>query len=159
MVGVQGGQDIDAEQPDRDAAAADFVRRFEEFWAAPSRDRLAAIMAPDARLVAPMTPTTRTLEDGWQSFAQLLALLPGLSATVHRWRATTDGALTEFTLSGTAGGGPISWDAVDRFVLRPDGLATERISYFDSAPIALTVAPRPRVWPSFARSQLSRARR
>jgi hypothetical protein len=62
--------------------------------------------------------------------------------------------LIEFTLSGTAGGGPISWHAVDRFVLGEDGLATERISYFDSMPIVLTVARRPRAWPGFLRSRL-----
>lgn len=156
---MQGGQEIDAEKPDREQAAEDFVRRFEEFWAAPSRDRLAAIMAPDSRLVAPMTPTTHNLEDGWNSFAQLLELLPGLTTTVHRWGTTADGVLIEFTLSGTAGGAAIAWDAVDRFTLRPDGLATERISYFDSAPLALTVARRPQVWPSFARNQLARLRR
>ena len=156
---MQGGQDIDVDQPDRQAAAADFVRRFEEFWAAPSRDLLAKVITPDARLVAPMTPTTHNLDDGWQSFADLLELMPGLAPTVHRWGATSDGVLIEFTISGTAGGKPISWDAVDRFTLRSDGLATERITYFDSAPIALTVAGRPNVWPGFARAQLSRIRR
>jgi hypothetical protein len=156
---VQGGRDIDAEHSDRQASAADFVRRFEEFWAAPSRELLAKVIAPDARLVAPMTPTTHTLDDGWRSFSQLLELMPGLSPTVHRWGATSDGVLIEFTLSGAAAGKPISWDAVDRFTLRADGLATERITYFDSVPIALAVAGRPRVWPSFARSQLARARR
>jgi len=147
----------DAQHLDHDAAA-DFVRRFEEFWAAPSRERLAATLAPNTRLVAPMNPTTHTFEEGWQVFANLLELLPGLSATVHRWGATSDGVLIEFTLTGTAGGKPISWDSVDRFTLDADGLATERITYFDSAPIALTVARRPRAWPSFARSQLNRAR-
>lgn len=142
-----------------DEAAADFVRRFEEFWAAPSHASLAATIAPNARLVAPMNPTTHTLDKGWQAFAGLLELIPDLSATVHRWGPTDDGVLIEFTLSGTAGGGPISWDSVDRFTLDDDGLATERITYFDSVPIALTVARRPRVWPSFARAQLSRARR
>jgi hypothetical protein len=142
-----------------DDAAADFVRRFEEFWAAPSRERLAAVLAPEVLLVAPMNPTTRNFEDGWRGFAEILELLPGLEATVHRWGATEDGVLIEFTLSGTAGGGPISWTAVDRFTLGPDGRATERISYFDSAPIALTVARRPRAWPGFVRSQLNRARR
>jgi hypothetical protein len=142
-----------------DEAAADFVRRFEEFWDTPSRERLAATIAPDARLIAPMNPTTGTLDEGWQAFAGLLELMPGLSATVHRWGATDDGVLIEFTLSGTTGGGPISWTAIDRFTLNEDGLATERITYFDSVPIALTVARRPRVWPRFARAQLSRARR
>lgn len=145
-----------SEQPDREAGAEDFVRRFSEFWEAPSHERLAAVLAPEVRLVAPMNPTTHTLDDGWQSFARLLELIPDLSATVHRWGATDDGVLIEFTLAGTAGGGPISWVAVDRFTLRDDGLATERITYFDSVPIALTIARRPRAWPGFARAQLRR---
>lgn len=142
-----------------DSAAADFVRRFAEFWTAPSPEGLETVLAPQVRLVAPMTPTTHTLEEGQRTFVELLELIPDLSAEVHRWGATADGVLIEFTLSGNAGGGPISWHAVDRFALGEDGLATERISYFDSAPIALTVARRPRVWPGFARVQLRRLRR
>lgn len=142
-----------------ESAAADFARRFAEFWAAPSPERLDAVLAPRVRLVAPMTPTTHTLEEGKRTFAELFELIPDLTAEMHRWGATADGVLIEFTLSGTAGGGPISWHAVDRFVLGEDGLATERISYFDSAPVALTVARRPRAWPGFARVQLRRLRR
>lgn len=142
-----------------DSAAADFARRFAEFWVSPSPERLDTVLAPRVRLVAPMMPTTHTLDDGRRAFADLFELIPDLTAEVHRWGATADGVLIEFTLSGTAGGRPISWHAVDRFVLGDDGLATERISYFDSAPIGLTVARRPRAWPSFARAQLRRLRR
>lgn len=145
--------------PAGESAAADFARRFAEFWAAPSPERLDTVLAPQVRLVAPMTPTTHTLEEGKRTFADLLELIPDLTGEVHRWGATADGVLIEFTLSGSAGGGPISWHAVDRFVLGEDGLATERISYFDSAPIVLTVARRPRAWPSFGRVQLRRLRR
>jgi hypothetical protein len=142
-----------------ESSAADFARRFAEFWAAPSPERLETMLAPRVRLFAPMTPTTHTLEDGKRVFADLFELVPDLTGEVHRWGATADGVLIEFTLSGTAGGGPISWHAVDRFVLGEDGLATERISYFDSAPIALTVARRPRAWAGFGRVQLRRLRR
>ena len=62
--------------------------------------------------------------------------------------------LIDFTLSGTAGGAPISWRAVDRFVIGEDGLATERVSHFDSLPLILTVARRPRAWPALVRSRL-----
>jgi hypothetical protein len=142
-----------------ESAAADFTRRFAEFWAAPSPERLETVLAPQVRLVAPMTPTTHTLEEGKRTFGELLELIPDLTAEVHRHGATADGVLIEFTLGGSAGGGPISWHAVDRFVLGEDGLATERISYFDSAPIALAIARRPRAWPDFARIQLRRLRR
>jgi hypothetical protein len=138
--------------------AADFARRFAEFWAEPDPERLGRVLAERVRLVAPLTPTTQTLEDGRQTFAGLLELIPDLRGEVHRWGATADGVLIEFTLSGSAGGGPISWRAVDRFVLGEDGLATERVSYFDPTPIALTVGRRPRAWPRFLRAQLRRFR-
>jgi len=139
--------------------AADFVRRFGEYWQAPSPEGLATLLAPKVRLVAPMTATTHTLADGQRAFGELFELIPGMTAEVHRWGATEDGVLIEFTISGTAGGKPISWDAVDHFVLDEDGLATERVSYFDSAPIALAVARRPRAWPAFVRNQIRQLRR
>lgn len=139
-----------------EVAAADFVSRFAEYWRAPTAAGLDGVLAERVRLVAPMTPTTHTLEDGKRAFTALFELIDGLTAEVHRWGATDDGVLIEFTLSGIAGGRPISWDAVDRFVVGDDGLATERVSYFDSIPVALTAARRPRAWPAFLRSRLRR---
>jgi hypothetical protein len=149
---------VNAASPGGAEAATDFARRFAEFWADPDPGRLDAILAERVRLVAPMTPTTHTLEEGRRTFVGLFELIPDLHGEVHRWGATADGVLIEFTLSGTVGGRPISWRAVDRFVLGENGLATERVSYFDSAPIALTVARRPRAWPRFLRAQLRRIR-
>jgi SnoaL-like domain len=143
----------------RAALAADFAARFAEYWSAPTPERLDMVLADRVRLLAPMVPATDTLEEGRRAFAALFALIPDLKGEVHRWGATADGVLIEFTLSGTTGGAPISWHAVDRFVLGDDGLATERVSYFDSAPIALAVARRPRAWPAFARSRLRSRRR
>lgn len=115
--------------------AADFARRFAEYWSAPTPERLDTVLAERVRLVAPMTPTTDTLADGKRTFATLLEQIPDLTAEVHRWGASADGVLIEFTLSGTAGESQVSWTAVDRFVLGDDGLATERVSYFDPASI------------------------
>jgi hypothetical protein len=143
----------------RDAAAADFAARFAEYWRAPTPQGLDAVLAEEVRLVAPVTPTIYTLAEGQRAFAELFELISGMTAEVHRWGATADGLLIEFTISGSAGGKPISWPAVDRFVLGEDGLATERVSYFDSGPIALTVASRPRAWPGFLRSRLRQLRR
>jgi ketosteroid isomerase-like protein len=142
-----------------DDRAADFVRRFTEFWQAPVVERLDTLLAPDARLSAPMVPTTYGLEAGKRSFADLFELIPEMTAEVHRWGATSDGVLIEFTVRGSAGGAPISWQSVDRFVLDDDGLATERFTYFDSLPLLLTAARRPRAWPAFARSRIKQMRR
>ena len=136
--------------------AADFVARFEEFWRAPDPPRLDQVIAPRVRLSAPLTATTQTREEGIQAFADLFELVRGIQVEVHRWGATSDGVLIEFTITGEAGGGPISWDAVDRFVVGEDGLATERVSYFDSVPLALTLGRRPRAWPPFLRQRLRR---
>jgi hypothetical protein len=133
---------------------AEFVERFTAYWRAPTPQGLEAVLAPRVRLVAPLTATTHTREEGIRAFAALFELVEGMSAEVHRWGPTADGVLIEFTVTGKAGGRPISWHAVDRFVIGEDGLANERVSYFDSAPLALTLARRPRAWPAFLRGRL-----
>lgn len=136
--------------------AADFVERFRAYWRAPSVAGLETLLAPDVRLVAPMTPTTHTLEEGKRAFAGILALTPDLTGDVHRWGASDDGVLIEFTLSGSVAGTPVSWRAVDHIVLGDDGLARERVSYFDSTPLILNVLRHPRTWPAFLRSRVGR---
>jgi ketosteroid isomerase-like protein len=138
------------------SAAADFAERFAAYWRAPSLDGLDALLAPEVLLLAPMTPRTQSLAEGKQVFATLFRLVPDLTGVVHRWGETEDGLLIEFTLSGTVGGAPVSWDAVDRFVLREDGLATVRVNYFDSARLSAALARRPRAWPALLRSRLGR---
>lgn len=139
--------------------AADFIRRFAEFWQAPAPERLDTVLAPNARLSAPMISTTYGLEAGRQAFADLFELIPDMTTEVHSWGATADGVLIEFTVRGSAGGAPISWQGVDRFVLDENGLATQRFTYFDSLPLMLTLMRRPRVWPWFARSRIKQMRR
>jgi len=47
----------------------------------------------------------------------------------------------EFTFTATVGGGPLSWDSVDRFIFR-DGQAVERISFFQDSGVVLRHARR-----------------
>ncbi len=121
--------------------AADFIRRFSEFWRSPAPERLNMLLAAE------------------RSFSDVFALVSGMTAEVHRWGATSDGVLIEFTVRGTAGGAPISWPSVDRFVLNEEGLATERFTYFDSLPLALTVVRRPKTWRGFIRGRIRQLRR
>ncbi|MET0559091.1 MAG: nuclear transport factor 2 family protein [Solirubrobacterales bacterium] len=134
--------------------AADFAARFAAYWRAPSVAGLDALLAPDVRLVAPLTRTSEGLAEGKRAFAAILALVPDLTAEVHRWGPTEDGVLIDFTLSGSVGGTAVSWPAIDRIVLGEDGLARERVSRFDSLPLVLAVARSPRAWLPFARSRL-----
>jgi hypothetical protein len=130
---------------------ADFAERFATYWQAPSVEGLDNLLAPDVELIAPLTRTTRGLPEGKAVFARLLRLLPDLTGVVHRWGPTEDGLLIEFTLSATAGGASFSWDAVDRFVLREDGLAAVRVNYFDSAKLIGKIAASSRAWPVILR--------
>ena len=45
------------------AAADDFAKRFAEYWSHPTVEGLRAILRDDVRLVAPLTPTTESLEE------------------------------------------------------------------------------------------------
>lgn len=130
----------------------DFVERFERWWSDPDPDRLGEILAEDVRLIQPIAPDTQTRADGIEAFRRLFRFMPDLRGTVHDSAVEGDVIFIHFTLAGTYGGRPISWDAVDRFVLGDDGLATERVSFFDSQPLALQMLLRPRGWPQFARS-------
>ncbi len=139
-------------------AAADFVDRFSTFWRAPAVERLGTVIAADAKLSAPMVPTTYGLEAGQRTFAELFELIENMTAEVHRWGATFDGVMIEFTVRGTVAGAPVSWDAVDRFTLNDAGLATERATYFDPLPLMGSVARRPRTWPKLVSSRLKQLR-
>lgn len=118
------------------AAADEFVHRFATYWQAPDPHKLDTVLADDVRLVTPRMPTTDGLAAAIEGFTGLFELIPDLTGQVHRWGPHPDGVFIEFTLSGTLGGGPVSWRAIDAFDVGPDGLATKRVSFFDPAPIA-----------------------
>jgi hypothetical protein len=132
-----------------DAAAA-FVEGFAKSWAAPTVESHSALWHDDIVLIQPLMPKAVGRRACEEEFARLFRLIPDLHATVHRWAAADpDVVFIEFTLAGTFGARPIEWEAVDRFVLR-DGLARERVSYFDSMPLAIEMALRPRGWRQLA---------
>jgi hypothetical protein len=131
---------------------SDFAERFERWWSDPDPDRLGEILANEVRLIQPVVPETHTLADGIAAFRRLFRFIPDLRGTVHESAEEGGTVFIHFTLSGTYGGKPISWDAVDRFVVGDDGRATERISYFDSQPLAIQMLLRPRGWLQLARS-------
>jgi ketosteroid isomerase-like protein len=139
-----------------ESAAQAWVEGFAQGWRAPAgSDEFAAhfrtLLDPDVRLIQPRLPTTV----GYRAFAEqfarpLFALIPDLHAEVERWAARGDTIYIELTLRGTLGGRPFSLRACDRIILR-DGVAVERESYFDPAPLLIAIATNPRAWPRFLR--------
>ena len=111
--------------------AARFVEGFADGWGRSDLDALLSLLTDEIVLKQPMLPTTRGKEAARKAFTRLFTAFPGLRGTVHDWVARDDVLYIHFTLSCDFGGRELSWPAVDRFVLR-DGLALERINYFDS---------------------------
>jgi SnoaL-like domain len=122
--------------------AGQFVARFERFWSQPNPEDLRSILTDDVRLVQPLSPVTHGIEAACASFRTLFAQFPDLRATVDRWRGDDTCVFIEFRLHGSLGRWPIEWPAVDRFTLRGDR-ACERVSYFDSLPLALRMLRHP----------------
>jgi ketosteroid isomerase-like protein len=143
--------------------AGSWVEAFAEGWRSPAgpdafADHFEVWVTEDVRMVQPQVPTAVGRQAFREEFARpIFAIIPDLHATVDGWAARGNQVLIEFTLEGTLGGRTLRWSAVDRVTLR-DGLAAERVSYFDPLPILLAVASRPRAWPSFIRMQASQLR-
>jgi hypothetical protein len=122
------------------------VEQFAEAWRAPELDFHESLWAPDIALIQPLMGELHGKAECRAGFGRLFELVPDIHGVVHRWATDGEAIFIEFTLSGTFGGKELSWSAVDRFFLDEDGLIVERISYFDSAPLALKMALRPRGW-------------
>jgi SnoaL-like domain len=129
-----------------------FARGFADYWAAPSADGLAALLADDVRLVQPMSRPAIGIEGAKRWFAGVAAAIPDIHAEVDRWSATGEYLFIDFRLIGTVGGRRVEWPAVDRFVLGDDNRATERVSYFDPTPLLLAGLRSPRGWIQLVRA-------
>src|ERR1700681_3570476 len=125
--------------------AAAFAARFAETWSTPDLAKHEALWSDDIVLIQPMMGTLHGRQACRESFQRLFAVVPDLHADVHRVGHAKQEVFIEFTLSGTYGGKPIAWDAVDRFTFT-NGLIAERVSYFDSAPLVLKLVGRPSGW-------------
>jgi ketosteroid isomerase-like protein len=129
----------------RSPDASDFIVRFADAWAHPDLHKHRALWHPDVRLVQPMAPTAEGMDACLEQLSGIFRLIPDLRAEVHAGEASPTQAFIEFTLKGTFAGRPIAWQAVDRFTLA-DGLIVERVSYFDSLPLVLTMLRHPTGW-------------
>ena len=139
-------------------AAEAFVEGFVDGWRAPASAEAAAVhferlLAPDVRLIQPQLPTGVGYEALRRQFLEpLFELMPDMHCEVDRWAARGDEVFIELTVIGTVGRHRVRMRACDRFTLR-DGVAIERESHADPAPLLAAVARTPRAWPRFLRTQ------
>jgi ketosteroid isomerase-like protein len=133
-----------------DGFATRFAQAFADVWRAPDLDKHADIWSDDIVLIQPMMGTLRGKRACRAAFERLFKLVPDLTAEIHHVGHGEKQVFIEFTFGGTYGGKPIAWRAVDRFTFT-DGLIAERVSFFDAAPLVMTLLRRPRGWPRLVR--------
>ncbi len=132
-----------------------FVSGFADFWANPSPERMAELLAEDVVLKQPLSAPMRGLAAVQAEFSKILEWLPDLRGEVDRWNESGDTVFIEFRLQATLAGRLYEWPVVDRFILRGDR-AIERVTYFDSLPLVLRVLGSPAGWWSWWRSGTAR---
>ncbi len=131
-------------------ANAELVRKFADAWAHPVLDHFMALLAPDVRLLQPVTPPIVGRDNARRDFGRLLKWLPDLRGTVDDWSASGDTILIAWRLRFTLGNAPFELRIADRLVAR-DGLIAEREAYFDSLRFMLATIMRPAAWPGYLR--------
>jgi hypothetical protein len=140
--------------------AEEFVRFFSEGWQKPKPDafleHFAARMAPPARMIQPLAPTTEGVEDFKALFRGLFEVFPDYEVQVEDWAARGDTVYIWLTHSATIGGRKLSWPGVDRIVLDAEGRITEREAIFDPTVQLPAILRAPRLWPRLLRMTRSR---
>lgn len=117
----------------------DFLERFKSFWAVPSGERVAEIIAPDARIHFTGNPAMSGTDyigymDG------MLAAFPGMTVTPLDCAGHGDMLYIAWETASVIHGQPRKFLGVDRFRI-VNGMAVEEHIVFDSA--VLTPEGRP----------------
>lgn len=124
-----------------------WVSIFSQLWRE-GRSRLPefmSLLSPQIKLTAPGLRSTHGWIEAEAAFKRTFDVLPDLTAEVERWSATGDALFIEMTFSATIGGKTLRWRNVDRFVFR-DGMAFERVAYFNPGPLRAAFLKSPAGW-------------
>ena len=132
------------------SAEAAFIAGFTAGWSAPTPERLVALLHEDVVLYQPNQPPIRGRAAALADFRRLFTWLPGLRGDVDRACGGDGVVFIEWRMQFPLGRRGVELAAVDRFLLR-DGLAIERVVYFDQLPLIAAVLSHPRLWPGFVR--------
>ncbi|MDG1825420.1 MAG: nuclear transport factor 2 family protein [Henriciella sp.] len=112
---------------------AEWVERFTQGWnvGADQLEYLLSMISDDITLRAPISPpVTYGKEDSRKACLRTFKAIPDLRADVLRWSSSGDALFIEMIFYATIGGKPISWPHIDVLTFK-DGIAIERVAYFD----------------------------
>jgi 2-methylisocitrate lyase-like PEP mutase family enzyme len=119
--------------PRAGSRGARFVERFAARWAGDPA-AFAESYHPEARIMSPQTRRWIARYEIAAFAARTRAVLPDMRFEVVRWALRGDALFLEWRTSGTVAGEPVSWEGVDRFILRGER-AVEEVVYYDSLPL------------------------
>lgn len=131
------------------------VSTFAAGWNEPAPHAWDELLATDVELAQPMLRHCHS-RAAWQDEAKrLLTLVPDLRGEVMSWSAHEDTMFIRVRFTGTLGGTPLTWEAVDVARIDHQGTVLRRESFFDSAVPATAVLRRPRAWLPWWRSGIA----
>ncbi|HUS23201.1 MAG TPA: nuclear transport factor 2 family protein [Aeromicrobium sp.] len=128
------------------------VEQFRAGWDRPEPHAWDSFLDDSMRFIQPMLRDGIGPQVWWEEMSRTLKLLPDLRADVLRWAGSHEDLFIHLRLEATVAGKPLTWEAVDRLRVGPDGTAVFRESFFDSVPIAAILLRRPRSWLPWWRS-------
>lgn len=134
-----------------------WVEAFSRLWAGgrPNAELLVNLLGPEIHLVAPGLRSTRGREAALQAFRKTFDVLPDLTGVVHRWSASGDVLFLEMTFRATIGGAQVQWHSVDRVLFR-DGVAVERVAFFNPLKVRRAFLRNPLGWMQLLRRLITR---
>ncbi|WP_327118075.1 ester cyclase [Nocardia sp. NBC_01730] len=124
-------------------------------WDKPGPHAWDDLLDPDVEFVQPMLRDGRGPASWWGEAERLLELLPDLRGDVLEWAGHDETIFIHVRFRATLGGETFTWQAVDVLRVNNDGRLLRRESFFDSAPLARTVALRPHAWAAWWRSGIA----
>ena len=129
-----------------------WMARFTERWqrGKASIDGFMDLLGADIKLIAPGLRPTQGRAAGRAAFQKTFDVLPDLTAEVLRWSASGDMLFIEMTFTATIGGKRIDWHNIDRFLFK-DGLAVERIAFYNPAKVQRAFLSGPKGWMQLVR--------
>lgn len=132
----------------------EFARQFADAWADPTPERLVALLHPEIVLLQPHLPPIRGKAAALAEMQRLFKWLPELHGVVDRASGDDSVIFIEWRMKRSRSSNDVI-PAVDRFLLR-DGLALERIVYFDQVRLIRQVLAHPGLWPGFFKYRFGR---
>jgi hypothetical protein len=122
------------------------VEAFMDGWKQPNPHAWDKLLATDVELHQPLMPDGIGVDHWRREFARLQRFLPDIRGEVIDWAPMSDGVVIHLRCHATAGGRPLTFDALDRLRLSVDGTVARRDSFFDPTPLVVALLTRPRAW-------------